>query len=87
MSTYLEESKTEMEEWAKQSPVKMKIDRRRSKEKMLLEFEKLLSQNATIATAKKKNPWAMYENSYQAGRAEALSEARAILTNILKYGK
>lgn len=87
MSDYLAEERKRVEEFGKRNPKTMRIDRRRSKEKMLIELEALLGYNASIWHARKKNPWASYENSYAAGKHEALADVRVLLTNILKKGK
>lgn len=87
MSEYLEREKQRIAEYAKRVPKTMKIDRRRSKEKMLRELEELLGYNASIWQARKKNPWGEYENTAAAGKHEALAEARTLLSQILKKGK
>lgn len=67
--------------------IKMKVDRRRSKEKMLHELETLLEEKAVEWCAKKKNPHAMYENTYAAGVSEAMNHVQFILRDILEKGR
>ena len=87
MSDYLEQARKTMERLAAAPMVTMKIDRRRSKEKMLEEFAKMLLDNAARWQARKKNPWAQYENTFQSGKHEAYADAGHTLRKILEMGK